>query len=133
MAQFFPPAHGSDRELDRDARADADRLAAAGNASDFAANPMASGSLAAPGETGARAPFVCQHGNRVLLLEHRSPGWVLAELRFDPSACRYVEVRRARYRWAREASGALLSRALTEGTAVADRTDRDLRDWLISE
>lgn len=107
MAKYRPPAHDSD-----------------------ATGPGARG---VSGVAAERRPFACQHGNRLLLLEATVPGWILAELRFDPGACRYVEVRRARYRWAREAAGALLSRALAGGDAIADRTDRDLRDWLISE
>ena len=80
---------------------------------------------------GLRAvPFAWQHGSRLLLLEARPLGWILAELRFDPAACHYVEVRRARYRWPREAAGALLSRALAAGDVTAERTARDLHAWL---
>ena len=82
------------------------------------------------GAGAGRAPFAWQHGSRLLLLEARPPGWVFAELRFDPAACHYVEVRRARYRWAREAAGALLSRTLVAGDTAADRTARDLAAWL---
>ena len=82
----------------------------------------------APGP--GRAPFAWQHGNRLLLLEGWSHGWVLAELRFDPAACHYVEVRRTRYRWAREAAGSLLSRVLAAGDATCERTARDLAAWL---
>ena len=116
MAQQVPPAHGSDRGVDRDA----------------ASGQLGPADQAARG-AGRRAPFVCQNGNRVLLLEARPLGWILAELRFEPSTCRYTEVRRTRYRWPREAAGALLSRAFAEGDAIADRTDRDLRAWLIAE
>lgn len=75
-------------------------------------------------------PFAWQHGNRLLLLEEGPRGWLMAELRFDPAACHYVEVRRARYRWAREAAGALLSRALVVGDEGAERISRDLQSWL---
>jgi hypothetical protein len=64
------------------------------------------------------------------LLEEGPRGWLMAELRFDPAACHYVEVRRARYRWAREAAGALLSRALVVGDEGAERISRDLQSWL---
>jgi len=75
-------------------------------------------------------PFAWQHGNRLLLLEEGPRGWLMAELRFDPVGCYYVEVRRARYRWAREAAGALLSRALVVGDEGVERISRDLQSWL---
>jgi len=78
-----------------------------------------------------RAPFAWQHGSRLLLLEARPLGWIMAELWFDPSRCHYVELRRTRYRWAREAAGALLSRALAAGDSGAERAARDLDAWLI--
>ena len=80
-----------------------------------------------------RAPFAWQHGSQLLLLEARPLGWVLAELRFDRAACHYVEVRRARYRWPREAACALLGRALVGGEAVAAGAARDLQVWLAAE
>jgi hypothetical protein len=129
MAQNVPPAHGSDRGVSRDPQG------AEGVAGEFGpgsgARPGWTG--AGPGRAGGRGPFAYQHGNRLLLLEARPGGWVLAELRFDPSTCRYAEVRRVRYRWAREATGALISRALAEGDAIAERTDRDLQAWLLAE
>ena len=75
-------------------------------------------------------PFAWQHGCRLLLLEGRPGRWVLAELRFDPTACHYVELRRAHFRWPREAAGALLSRVLAAGPAAAEATGRDLTTWL---
>lgn len=75
-------------------------------------------------------PFAWQHEDRLFLLEVGQRGWLMAELRFDPAGCHYVEVRRARYRWAREAAGALLSRALVLGDEGADRIARDLQSWL---
>ena len=75
-------------------------------------------------------PFAWQHGNRLFLLEAESRCWILAELRFDPAACHYVEVRRARYRWAREAGGSLLGRALAAGEAVAGGLAIDLAAWI---
>jgi hypothetical protein len=51
-------------------------------------------------------------------------------LRFDVERCRYVEVRRATYRWLREAAGAVMSRALASGQDAADDSARSLRLWL---
>lgn len=130
MANHLPPAHGYGGEIGRDRRADS---AARGASGEPPIIGDAAASVAASYDWGGRAPFACQHGDRLLLLEPKSPGWILAELRFDAGGCRYVEVRRACYRWAREAAGALLSRALAEGDAAADRADRALRDWLIAE
>lgn len=75
-------------------------------------------------------PFVWQHDKRLLLLDEEQRGWVLAELKFNPANCRYTEVRRALYRWPREAVGAVLSRALASGVdATEDAADR-LNAWL---
>lgn len=108
MGHQTPPTKGSDRGSDSEAAPPPD--------------PDAT-------ERGA-VPFAWQHGSQLLLLEAGPRGWVMAELRFDPAGCHYVEVRRARYRWAREAAGALLSRALAAGDAIADRTAQDLQRWL---
>ena len=78
----------------------------------------------------APIPFVWQHGRRLLLLDDEPPGWVMAELRFDVERCRYVEVRRATYDWAREAIGAVLSRALASGEEAAWDSARCLHTWL---
>ncbi|HEY7033368.1 MAG TPA: hypothetical protein VH482_18655 [Thermomicrobiales bacterium] len=78
----------------------------------------------------APTPFVWQHGRRLLLLDDEQRGWVVAELRFDVERCRYVEVRRATYRWPREAVGAVLSRALASGDAAAEDSARSLHQWL---
>lgn len=75
-------------------------------------------------------PFVCQHGSRLLLLDAGPRAWTLAELRFDPDACSYAEVRRARYASPREAAGVLLGRALAAGWPAAAATARDLERWL---
>ncbi len=121
MPQQVPPArdsgHGSGRNV-------GPQPGKAGTGADGDAGPGRAAAV-----TG-RAPFAWQHGSRLFLLESGPLGWVLAELRFDPVGCCYVEVRRASYRWAREATGALLSRALAEGDAIAERTDRALRAWL---
>lgn len=78
----------------------------------------------------APTPFVWQHGRRLLLLDDEYLGWVLAELRFDVERCRYIEVRRATYRWPREAVGAVLSRALASGDDAAEDSARSLSQWL---
>jgi hypothetical protein len=78
----------------------------------------------------APTPFVWQHGRRLLLLDDEHLGWVLAELRFDVEHCRYIEVRRATYRWPREAVGAILSRALASGDDAAEESARSLHQWL---
>jgi hypothetical protein len=133
MAQQLPPARDSGRGSGGDVGAD--RVAAppgSGAEPPAAVPPRLTGAPLPTGDRPGRVPFAWQRGSRLLLLEPGPIGWVLAELRFDPVACHYVEVRRARYRWAREATGALLSRVLAEGNAVADRTDRDLRAWLVA-
>ena len=76
------------------------------------------------------APFSWQHGCQLLLLQAECVWWVLAEFRFDAARCRYVEVRRARYRWSREATGALLSRALPAGDADVNHLATDLHAWV---
>ncbi len=83
-----------------------------------------------PRAPGTSAPFSWQHGCQLLLLEAECVWWVLAELRFDAARCRYVEVRRARYRWSREATGALLSRALPAGDADVSHLATDLHAWV---
>ncbi len=78
----------------------------------------------------AGAPFVWQHERRLFLLDRAARGWVAAELRFDADDCRYVEVRRATYRWPREAAGALTARAVALGDAVLARLAHDLAAWV---
>lgn len=78
----------------------------------------------------APAPFVWQHGTRLILLDDDEGGWVMAELRFQPELCRYVEVRRAIYSLTREAIGAVLSRALASGNHAAVDIALSLHDWL---
>jgi hypothetical protein len=79
----------------------------------------------------APSPFVWQHDRRLLLLDEEPPEWILAELEFEPSVCRYREIRRASYDWEREAVGALLSRAMASGEDAAADSARRLDDWLI--
>jgi hypothetical protein len=75
-------------------------------------------------------PFAWQHEQRLLLLDQEAGGWTFAELRFDSERCHYVEVRRATFRWPREAAGALLARGVAFGTAPAERLAADLQRWL---
>ena len=126
MAQRTPPTRGPGRGSGSDAAPDPEPMLP---------DPVATGGLAAivPGGLADRrgTPFSWQHGAQLLLLEAGRTGWVFAELRFDAAHCRYVEVRRARYRWPREAAGALLSRALAAGDSMADELATDLLAWLV--
>ena len=74
-------------------------------------------------------PFAWQEGRRLWILDGRPGDWVLAELRFDPDVCRYLEIRRSSYRWPREAAGALLSRAIAGGRDQATDAARSLLKW----
>ena len=80
-------------------------------------------------ETCRLAPFAWQEGRRLWILDGRASHWVLAELRFEPEACRYLEVRRSSYRWPREAAGALLSKAFAGGQNQAEDAARSLLEW----
>ncbi|MFL5759370.1 MAG: hypothetical protein ACJ789_06515 [Thermomicrobiales bacterium] len=83
-------------------------------------------------EDSYRAPtlFAWQSGRQVLLLDEELGGhWQMAELEYDPILNRYVEVRRATYDWFREALGALMSRALLSGEAVAEDAGTNLLAW----
>ncbi len=75
-------------------------------------------------------PFVWQQDRQLLLLDHEPGAWILAELRFDAAQCRYLEVRRARYRWPREAVGALLARGITAADGDPERLANDLLRWV---
>ena len=77
----------------------------------------------------ALRPFVWQSGRRLLLLEREQGLWVLAELEFEPEICRYTELRRAFYRWEREAVGALLSRTIRYGADAAAEAAELLEVW----
>ncbi|MFN8592476.1 MAG: hypothetical protein U0031_13540 [Thermomicrobiales bacterium] len=74
-------------------------------------------------------PFAWQDGRRLWILDSGPDDWTLAELRFEPESCRYFEVRRATYRWFREAAGAFLSRALSGGQHHAETAASGLTDW----
>jgi len=81
----------------------------------------------------ALAPFVVQQGTRLFMVVSEATAWVLAELQFDHDACMFLEARRVRYQWPREAYGALLSRiAVAEGVdaATIDETTLDFSAWL---
>jgi hypothetical protein len=75
-------------------------------------------------------PFAWQHEQRLLLLDQETGGWTVAELHFDSARCHYVEVRRATFRWPREAAGALLARGVAFGASPAERLATDLDRWL---
>ena len=128
MGQQPPPTQGSGRNRRQAADVERSPTKRTLNQGDTAAQtPDSDRETATPRE---RVPFACQHGNRLLLLEPDPAGWILAELRFDPDACHYVEVRRSQYTSPREAAGTLMSRALAAGGDGAERTARNLDDWL---
>jgi len=74
-------------------------------------------------------PFSWQHGRSLWILDREPIGWVLAELQFDPRACHYREIRRARYDWPREAAGVLVGRAMALGEAEAEAIAARLASW----
>jgi hypothetical protein len=78
----------------------------------------------------SEVPFAWQHGRRLLLLDEESRGWTFAEFRFDQERCRYVEVRRATFRWPREAAGALLAHGVSFGDEQTNRLAAALDRWL---
>jgi len=93
--------------------------------------------LAEAPTTSCATPFIWQHGQQLLLLDHEPLGWILAELHFDSRLCHYVEIRRATYRWPREAAGSLLARLVSASTEEAtginlERTAQDLLRWIAS-
>ena len=75
-------------------------------------------------------PFAWQDGRRLWLLDSGADDWILAELLFEPATCRYLEVRRTRYRWPREAAGALLGRTFAGGQRRAEDAARGLSEWI---
>jgi hypothetical protein len=77
------------------------------------------------------SPFAWQDGRRLWILDGGETDWVLAELLFDPQTCRYLEVRRASYRWPREAAGALLGRTFVGGRQRAEEAARGLAAWVV--
>ncbi|MEZ4498477.1 MAG: hypothetical protein R2839_00100 [Thermomicrobiales bacterium] len=79
----------------------------------------------------SNGPFVWQHGQRLLLLDEDAGIWSVAELEFDKSTCRYVEIRRSGYDTEREAIGAVLSRALASGFEEVVRASKLLNSWLL--
>ena len=75
-------------------------------------------------------PFAWQVGRRLWILDGSRSDWVLAELVFEPTTCRYHEVRRSSYRWPREAAGALLGRTYVGGQRRVEAAARSLSDWV---
>lgn len=80
--------------------------------------------------TDHHGPFAWQDGRRLWLLDGGPTAWVLAELFFDPDTCRYFEIRRSRYRWPREAAGALLGHSFAGGQRRAEEAARSLSEWV---
>lgn len=95
----------------------------------FDGPPWAASRLPVTDAIAAPPPFSWQHGRSLWILDREPDGWVLAELRFDVAACRYQEVRRAHYHWAREAVGALLGRAIAAGVPEAEAIAVRLSRW----
>jgi hypothetical protein len=93
-------------------------------------SPIATADAPKSADNRAPAPFVWQHGTRLILLDDDPRGWVMAELSFQAELCRYVEVRRAVYSLTREAIGAVLSRALASGEHAAVDVALSLHEWL---
>lgn len=77
-------------------------------------------------------PFAWQHGQVLLMLDQQERGWTVAELRFEPERLRYIEVRRAFYRWPREAMGAVIARGVRCGETSMDRLAKSVDAWLRS-
>ena len=92
--------------------------------------PRRPATLARSCATEYHGPFAWQDGRRLWLLDGGPRDWVLAELLFDPDTCRYFEIRRSKYRWPREAAGALLSRSFAGGQRRAEDAARNLSDWM---
>lgn len=92
--------------------------------------PRRSARLASAYAADHPGPFAWQDGRRLWILDGGPTDWVLAELIFDPQTCRYLEVRRANYRWPREAAGALLGRTFSGGQRRAEDAARGLSEWV---
>lgn len=81
-------------------------------------------------------PFVVQAGNCLFMLASEAPEWILAELRFDTTSCTFIEARRMRYDWPREAFGSLLARVQGGNEIDHDLINRvtaDFSRWLASQ
>jgi len=81
-------------------------------------------------------PFVVQAGNCLFMLASEAPEWILAELRFDNASCTFIEARRMRYDWPREAFGSLLARVQGGNEIDRDLINRvtaDFSRWLASQ
>ncbi len=90
--------------------------------------PRRSARLADAYSSDQHGPFAWQDGRRLWILDGGPFDWVLAELIFEPQTCRYLEVRRASYRWPREAAGALLGRTFAGGQRRAEDAARGLSE-----
>lgn len=84
----------------------------------------------------AGIPFVVQAGSALFMVASEATVWTLAELRFDSASCAYVEARRARFDWPREAFGAMLSRVAVSGEiepGLINRVTTDFSGWLAQQ
>lgn len=102
----------------------------------FPGSPVQAARADAASAPNERAPFVVQAGKILFLVAEEREAWELAELRFDPATCTFVEDRRIRFQWPREVYGRFLSRAivgddvnLDEANRVADAFTR----WMASQ
>jgi hypothetical protein len=77
-------------------------------------------------------PFAWQHEQFLLLLDQQDRGWTVAELRFEPERLRYIEVRRAFYRWPREAMGVVIARGVRCGETSMAQLAKSVDTWLQS-
>lgn len=75
-------------------------------------------------------PFAWQHEQCLVMLDQQDRGWTVAELRFEPDRLHYVEVRRAFYRWPREAMGAVIARGVQSGEASLAQLAKSVDSWL---
>ncbi|CAA9544104.1 MAG: hypothetical protein AVDCRST_MAG87-324 [uncultured Thermomicrobiales bacterium] len=77
-----------------------------------------------------------QAGSVLFMVASEVTVWTLAELRFDSVSCTFVEARRARFDWPREAFGAMLSRVAVSGEIEAgliNRVTLDFSAWLAQQ
>ncbi len=81
-------------------------------------------------------PFVVQAGSALFMVASEATFWTLAELRFDSTSCAFVEARRTRFEWPREAFGAMLSRVAVSGEiepGSINRITTDFSGWLAQQ
>lgn len=120
MAQSTPPTRDPDCEPDADVCCPPDVESDGESAIRV---------TAFPGQT-LTLPFAWQHEREIFLLDRTERGWTVAELHFEYEGLHYLEVRRATYRWPREAAGALIARGLCFGQSPAEQLADDLDGWI---